>query len=47
MEDTGIRIYWELKRNISNREKWRETLIIIEPIFRLVFKKKSITFERG
>lgn len=29
IEDTGIVIYWKLKRNISNREKWRETSLII------------------
>jgi len=29
MEDTKIRTYWELNRNISDREKWRETSIII------------------
>jgi len=34
MEDTGKETYWEMKRNISYRDKWRETSIII-------FKKKK------
>lgn len=29
MEDTGIGMYWELKRNIGNREQWRATSFII------------------
>lgn len=29
MEDTGIGTYWEIKRVISDRDKWRETSIII------------------
>jgi hypothetical protein len=29
MEDTEIGTYWEIKRIISDRVKWRETSIII------------------
>jgi len=29
MDDTGIGTYWEMKRIISDRDKWRETSIII------------------
>jgi len=28
MEDFRIGTYWELKRNIRDREKWRKTTII-------------------
>ena len=29
MDDTGIKTYWEMKRIISDRDKWRETSIIV------------------
>lgn len=35
IEATEIETYWEFKRVISDRDKWREISIIIWPVFRL------------